>query len=80
MSRLEEKRNGCRTVVRIPLGKCTPERPRKRSEDASNVGLREIGFHCRRLLNLDQGLASWPALGLTDVELLSATTSSFTAF
>jgi hypothetical protein len=32
------------------------------------------------LLNLDQGLVSWPALGLADVELLNAATSSFTAF
>lgn len=80
MSRLEEKRNACRIVVRNPLGKCTPERSRKRSEDDNNVGLRVIGFCCRMLLNLDQGLVSWPALGLADVELLNAATSSFTAF
>ena len=56
MSRLEEKRNACRIVVINSLGKCTPERPRKRSEGNSNVGLRVIGFHSRMLLNLDQGL------------------------
>lgn len=80
MSRLEEKRNACRIVVRNPLCKCTPERPRKRSEDNNNVGLRVTGFHCRLLLNLDQGRVSWPALGLADVEPLNAATSTFTAF
>jgi hypothetical protein len=80
MYRLGEKRNACRIVVRNPLGKCTPERPRKRSEDNNNVGLRVIGFHCRMLLNLGQGLVSWPALGVADVEHLNAATSSFTAF
>lgn len=44
------------------------------------MGLRVIGFHCRMSLNLDQGLVSWPALGLADVEPLNAATSSFTAF
>jgi hypothetical protein len=80
MSRLEEKRNACRIVVRNPLGKCTPERPRKGSEDNNNVGLKVIGFRCRMLLSLDQGRVSWPALRLADVELLNATTISFTAF
>lgn len=79
MSRLEEKRNACKIVVRNPLGKCSPERPRKRSED-KNVGLRVIGFHCRMSLNIDQGLVSWPSMGLADVEPLNAATSSFTAF
>jgi hypothetical protein len=32
------------------------------------------------LLNLDQGLVSWPALGLADVEPLTAATGSFAAF
>ena len=67
-------------MVRNPLGKCTPERPRKRWEDNNNMGLRATGFHCRMLLNLDQGLVSWPALGLADVEPLNAGTSPFTAF
>jgi hypothetical protein len=56
-------------VVGKPLDKCPPERPRKKPEDNNNVGLREIGFYGRRLLNVDQGLVSWPALELTDVEL-----------
>jgi hypothetical protein len=80
MSGLEEKRNACRIVVRNPLDKCTPERPRKRSEDNNNVGLRVIGYLRRMLFNLDQGLVLWPALGLADVELLNAATGSFTAF
>lgn len=53
-------------------------RPRKRSEDNDNVGLGETGFDCR-LLNVDQGLVSWPALGQLDVETFSAATRSFTA-
>ena len=80
MSRLEEKRNACRIVVRNPLSKCSPERPRKRSEGNNSVGLSVIGFHYRMSLNLDQGLVSWPALRLADVELLNAASSSFTAF
>ena len=46
----------------------------------NNVGLWVVAFHCRMSLNLDQGLVSWPTLGLADVEPLNAATSSFTAF
>ena len=72
---IEEKRNACKMVVGKPHGKCPFEGPWKGLErnnnnnNNNNVGLREIGFHGRRSLNLDQGLVSWLALELADVEL-----------
>jgi hypothetical protein len=80
MSRLEEKINACKMVVGKPHDKCVQERRRKISRGNNNVGLREIGFYGRRLLNVEQGFISWSALEFDDVELLSVTNNSFTTF
>jgi hypothetical protein len=64
-----EKRNACRVLVGRPEGKRPPRIPRRRWDDNTKMGLREIGCGNMDWIYLIQDRDQWMALVNTVMNL-----------